>query len=241
MSNKKSVPVLLITLLCLMFTSPVSISIFQYNNHELIRKAITQNYDPVAYPSHADLNLDGKADYLQLDSSQVQLLSEQPGHTTPTILWQSPADWSIPQAAITDLNRDGMPEITLLVWRPFRPLPIDSFLPVAQSHTEFQNKDGQSCQIILIGWKDNRFRELWAGSALAEPVTSFSAVDLDGDGLQELITLDSRYKDNHKQPARSLSIWQWNSFGFSLQTRESGSFNTLVVLSTADGNTIVTQ
>ena len=239
MSNKKTLFKLIITYLCLIFISPVSISVFQYCNHELVRKAITQNYDPVTYPSHADLNLDGEADHLRLSSSGVQLLSEQPNHTAPTILWQSPPDWQIAQAAITDLNRDGKPEMTLLVWRPFRPLPIDTYLPVAQSHTDFQNEDGKSCQIILIGWKNNRFKELWAGSALAEPVASFAAVDLDGDGLQELITLDGRYEDSRKQPAHSLSVWQWNSFGFSLQDREPGSFNTLVVLSAADGNAIV--
>lgn len=241
MSNKKTVFILLITILCLIFISPVPISVFQYNNHELVRKAITQNYKPVTYPSRVDLNLDEKADYLQHSSSQVQILSKQSDHTAPTILWQSPSDWYIPQAAITDLNRDGLPEVTLLVWRPFRSLPIDSYLPVAQSHTDFQNEGGQSCQIILIGWKGDRFRELWAGSALAEPITAFTAVDLDGDSLQELITLDGRYKNNRKQSAHSLSVWQWNSFGFSLQYREYGFFKTFIISTTTDGNAIVAQ
>ncbi len=239
MSNKRTVFFLILTILYLIFISPVSISVFQYYDNELERKAISQNYNPITLSSHADLDLDGEADYLRLSSSKVQLLSEQSNHTAPTILWQSPPDWQIAQAAITDLNRDGKPEMTLLVWRPFRPLPIDTYLPVAQSHTDFQNKDGQSCQIILIGWKNDQFRELWAGSALAEPIISFAVADLDGDGLQELITLDGRYKDGRKQPAHSLSVWQWNSFGFSLQDRKRGSFTTFIISSAADGNAIV--
>ena len=239
MSNKRPVFGLIISLLCLIFVSPVSLSVFQYNNNELEEKAITQKHDAMTLTSFADLDLDGEADTLQLSSSQVQLLSERSNLNEPIVLWQSPPDWHIAQAAITDLNRDGKSEMTLLVWRPFRPLPIDSFLPVAQSHTEFQSNDGQSCQIILIGWKNDQFRELWAGSALAEPVVSFAAVDLDGDSLQELITLDGRYNDSRRQPAHSLSVWQWNSFGFSLQDREAGPFNVFIVLSANDGKAII--
>ena len=104
--------------------------------------------------------------------------------TRDQIRWQSPGLWQIEQAQITDLNRDGFPEAALLVWRPFKPWPVDAWLPSGGRINDFHNSRGLSCHIILIGWYQNSFRERWAGSALAEPVDRFAVGDLKGDGEQ---------------------------------------------------------
>jgi len=184
------------------------------------------------------MNQDGQNECLVTGPSGVELITKQSNNTASTILWQNPPDWHIQQAAITDLNHDGILEAALLVWRPFRPLPIDSYLPVQHSHTEFQTAEGQSCQMILLGWNKGEFKEIWAGSALAEPLQAFAAVDLDGDGFEELVTLDGRY-ENIKQPAQTLSVWTWNGFGFSLLAQEAGSYQTLSVVNTSHGSAIV--
>ena len=142
-------------------------------------------------------------------------------------LWSSPPAWRVAQVESADLNRDGLVEVVMLVWRPFRPWPVDASMPSHGRIDSFQNAAGQSCQLILIGWVDGRFKEVWAGSALSHPLTAFTAADLDGDGRAELLTLDGDYADPPGAAARSLSAWEWNGFGFTLLDRRSGRFTHL--------------
>ena len=153
-------------------------------------------------------------------------------------IWQSPESWQVIQAGITDLNHDDVPEVALLVWRPFRPWPVDKWLPYGGRIASFQDERGNSCHIILIGWIDGLFREIWAGSALAEPVKSFSAADLNGDGLQELITLEGKYSDPESESAHDMKVWEWNGFGFSVVSKIDGIFSKMAVVQ-ADGDHIL--
>jgi len=133
--------------------------------------------------------------------------------------WSSPADWTVQQADWTDLNHDGNPEVTLLVKRPFAPWPVDRVLPYGGFINSHQDAGGFSSHIILIGWKGNRWGELWAGSALARPVRSFKTCDVNNDDRQELMVLEGDYADSDPSTASSLAIWEWNSFGFDLVSR----------------------
>jgi nucleotide-binding universal stress UspA family protein len=192
---------------------------------------------PPVPPVVADLDGDGRPEALDRTSGALAITSGG------SVRWKSPEDWSITQAEFTDLNRDGTPEVTLLVWREFRPLPTDRLLPHVGRIDDFHNTDGQSCQLILIG-ADGRggFREVWAGSALAEPVTAFAAADLDRDGRQELITLENRYTDDPFQsPARSLKVWEWNGFGFTVIGAGERSLSRLVVVQGKDASQIVAE
>lgn len=166
----------------------------------------------------ADLNGDGQVENLTLEGGEARI--EQHGQVT----WHSPADWQVTQALIGDLDRDGRPEVDLLVWRPFRPWPIDRFLPYGGRIDSFQDSQGRSCQVILIAWRGNAYQERWAGSALAEPLQAFVAADLDGDGRQELVGLETSYDALANSPAQAVSLWAWNGFGFSLLARQSGAF-----------------
>jgi hypothetical protein len=173
---------------------------------------------PVPFPSaarlvspitQADFDGDGQMERVTLADGQASLWS------ATLLRWQSPAGWQVHQAQIADLNRDGLPELVLLVWRPFRSWPVDKWLPSKGRIASFQDANGSSCQIILIGWFQNSFRERWAGSALAQPVKSFAAADLLGNGKPYLVTLESEYNDPASQTARRLKVWEWNGFGFT--------------------------
>jgi len=170
-----------------------------------------------------DLDGDGALESILLTKNNVEIVRD--GQS----VWQSPVEWQVIQADITDLNHDQKPEVTLLLWRAFKPWPIDSILVHPGRIQTFQNKDGRSCHIILVGWKKGYYREVWAGSALAEPLRSFITVDLTGDGFQELIALESIYTDKETSPARALTAWEWNGFGFNLLARVKGNFHDLKV------------
>ncbi|MGA2502799.1 MAG: hypothetical protein ABSG01_01760 [Anaerolineales bacterium] len=143
------------------------------------------------------------------------------------------------QAAITDLNHDGKPEVALLLWRPFQPWPVDQWLPYGGRIADFQDVKGQSCHMILIGWGSNGYHELWAGSAMADPIDSFAAADLDGDDSQELVALEGRYSDPRSAPALTLKVWDWNGFGFTVVSSVNGIFNKLTLVQAKNGQVLI--
>ena len=169
----------------------------------------------------ADMNRDGVLEEIHWQAGKILL--QQAGDT----LWASPNNWQVHAAGLADLNWDGELELVLLVWRPWQPWPVDRVLPSGGRITDFQNQAGQSCHLILIGWRGNKFGERWAGSAMADPITRFAVADLDGDGKEELAALEGSYTDPPEGPARSLTIWGWNGFGFTLVDRQPGNFHHL--------------
>jgi hypothetical protein len=197
---------------------------------------------PVAFPAAgtlepaqaADLNGDGLAEDLRLEGGKIVL--QQAG----IALWTSPKNWQVQAASLADLNRDGELELVLLVWRPWQPWPVDRVLPYGGRIAGFQTEAGLSCHLILIGWRGNAFGELWAGSALADPITRFVAADLNGDGRQELAALEGNYTGPPGQPARNLTVWEWNGFGFTLVDRQAGRFQNLAVYKGVAGYFLMT-
>lgn len=150
--------------------------------------------------------------------------------------WKSPESWTVVEIVSGDLNRDGSADFGLLVWRPFEAWPIDSFLPSGGRIAGHHNQEGMSCHFILVGWDGDEYRELWAGSALAQPISHLQAADVDQDGYQELIGIEGKYDAGE---TGDLTVWKWQGFGFSLSERIAGKFtdyslsesNTEIVLS----------
>jgi len=181
----------------------------------------------------ADLDGNGTQESLVLSNGHLSIYS---GSMT---VWESPAAWQIAQAAISDLNHDGEPEVVLLVWRPFRPWPVDQWLPYGGRIANFHNQAGLSCHIILIGWMRGGYHELWAGSAMADPIVSFATGDLDGNNEQELVALEGRYIDSTAAPARTLKVWKWNGFGFSVVSYLDGIFNKMALVQASNGRILI--
>jgi len=152
------------------------------------------------------------------------------------IKWQNPSSWKVTEAIAADLNRDGKNELVMVVWRPHKVWPIDSFLPSGGRIADFHDRSGSSCHLILVGWDGDQYRELWAGSSLIDPVFSIRAADLDHDGNQELVTLEGKY--DNKNVTGNLAVWDWNGFGFRLRDKRQGSFSEFGIVST-DKNVLV--
>jgi len=212
-----------LAILTLGLASPAQIHALKLIDSRLTAVPVPTDALPIKLVEQTDFDRDGRPETIVLFSGHASI------QTGAKIRWQSPETWKVRQAIIADLNRDNLPELVLLVWRPFRPWPVDAWLPSAGRIQSFHNQAGLSCHIILIGWYQNSFRERWAGSALAEPVKALASADLAGSGKQFLVTLETSYEDSIFAPARSLKVWEWNGFGFSIVTKTDGNFSQLVI------------
>ena len=162
-----------VCLLSLVGLSPLPIQVWAWKDQGFVAAALPPaTLAPVEALQASDLEGNGSIERLALAAGVLTITQNG------SIAWRSPQAWQVAQAAITDLNHDGRPEVTLLVWRPFAPWPIDRYLPHPGRITSFHDANGQSCHVILIGWKGGAFREVWAGSALAEPVKAFQVASL---------------------------------------------------------------
>ena len=214
-------------------TSPILPRAWQFGASGLELVQLPSSLQPVEPLTTGDLNGDGLPEHLSLSSNRASIYENE------DLVWQSPPEWSISQAALTDLNQDGQLEATLLVWREFRPWPVDAWLPHGGRIASFHDSQNQSCHIILIGYSRGAYRELWAGSALADPIVSFAAADLDGDGVQELATLEGSYTTHRSGIAHILKIWRWNFFGFNAVSSIEGTFHQMALSIGSEGSLFV--
>ncbi len=210
-------------LLIFVLTSPILPRGWQLGASGLELVQLPSSLQPVEPITTGDLNGDGLPEHLSLINHQASIYENE------DLVWQSPPEWSITQAALTDLDQDGQLEATFLVWREFRPWPVDDWLPHGGRIDSFHDTQNQSCHIILIGYSRGAYRELWAGSAFADPIISFAAADLDGDGVQELATLEESYTTHKSGRAHRLKIWRWNFFGFNAVSSIEGTFHQMAL------------
>jgi hypothetical protein len=153
------------------------------------------------------------------DSSAFILLptSVLPHPHTPPSLSPIPPNWQVTDAVLADVTSDGIPEWVLLVWRPWRDWPIQQWSPAPSPIAGFHDASGDSCHLILLD--PDGEREVWAGSALPMPLLALAVGDVDGDGRNEVVTLEGDYAAGRDAPATRVDVWRWNSFGFTLEWR----------------------
>lgn len=236
-SLKMKTLLLIVSFLALCLISPDRANIWQLKDQNLVKVndfQELQSVSVVSFSSSADLDGDGKPECLVLAEDVLKITN-----CGGEVFWQSPASWQVKEAQITDLNRNGTPEATLVVWRPFQPWPIDRFLPSGGRIKDFHDQNGMSCHVILIGWARQGYNELWAGSALIRPVSQLLAVDLDGDGQQEMVALEGIY--DALSSGGALSVWRWSGFGFSLIDKEEGGFRQINLIGNSVQNWVVTR
>jgi hypothetical protein len=150
-----------------------------------------------------------------------------PTSSLPTL----PADWHTIAAELADVTGDGEPEWVLLIRRPWRDWPVQKWTFAPSPIAGFHDAAGDSCHLILLDPESGR--EVWAGSALPAPLLALAVGDVNGDGLDEVVTLEGNYAAGWRSPAGHVNVWRWNGFGFSLAWRSpKGSFHQLSLAST---------
>ncbi len=233
MSGMSGRALLILGVAALLLVMPAPMRAWRMEQSSLKSSALPLHVRLSSMDTSADLDGDKLPERLALVAGRAAIWKED------RVLWQSPPAWHVEQAQVTDLNQDGIPEITLLVWRPFKPWPVDTWLPHGGRIEDFHDTNGMSCHIILIGWKQGGFRELWAGSAMANPVKGFRAADLEGDRQQYLVTLEGEYSDPRSAPARRLKVWEWNGFGFTVVNELDESFPFIDVAQMENGQEVI--
>ena len=224
---------LLVSIAALTLVSPAPVRAWQLVDSDLKSVPMPTNFQLVVPVMSADFDGDGRPETLTLAEGHATI------HSADQTRWQSLSTWRVQQVIIADLNHDGLPEVVLLVWRQFKPWPVDKWLPTGGRIRNFHDSADRSCHIILIGWSQNAFRERWAGSALAQPVKNFAAADLTGNGEQLLVTLEAEYDDSPSAPARNLKVWEWNGFGFTVVSQIQGSFSQLAIARAENGQMLI--
>jgi len=149
-----------------------------------------------------------------------------PCSPAPLLPCPVPADWRVTASTLADATNDGAPEWVLLVWRPWRDWPIQRWSTVPSPIAGFHDAAGDSCHLILLDPHDEH--EIWAGSALPAPLLALAVGDVDGDGRNEVATLEGNYATGRDGPAIHVDVWRWNGFGFTLEYRSPpGTFREL--------------
>jgi hypothetical protein len=82
-------------------------------------------------------------------------------------------------------------------------------------------------QPFVIGHRGGTYRQLWGGSPVRAPLQEIELGDVDGDGADELVVLESAPDGS----SRSLSVWRWHGWGFGLVWRSApGNYRDLALL-----------
>lgn len=231
---KMKLRVILITLFALITISPAPFQLWSVQDKfSLVDQQDFSSWQVIDPNPMSSFDFGSGQDCIKTVTGSIKIVDCQ---NNGEIKWQSPQTWKVTEAITADLNRDGKNELVMVVWRPHKVWPIDSFLPSGGRIADFHDRSGSSCHLILVGWDGKEYRELWAGSSLIDPVFSIRAADLDHDGNEELVTLEGKY--DNKNTSGNLTVWDWSGFGFRLRDRKQGSFSEFGIVST-DGNVLV--
>ena len=179
-----------------------------------------EGYGPVSIEESIEVAAQGTAlqDSVLLDEQTTFVLAE--GSLTIVHegqeVWSSDPSWDVRQLLLADVDNDGKQEAAFVLWKPFRLEPAifyDTFgFPSLWEEGSLRN------HLFVYAWRDAAWQHLWCSSPVADPILDVAAADVDGDGANELVVLEGSY-DAPYVPARRVSVWRWNGWGFTLQWR----------------------
>ncbi len=159
-----------------------------------------------------DMTGNGTAELIRRQAQSVTIF--QDGEA----VWRSPPDWHVLDLATGDPNNDGRNELLLAIEK------LDS--------------NGKSTSHpFILGYRSGVYRLLWGGSPVSDPIYEVELGDVNGDGVQELLAIESPL-NSPTEPSRQryVTIWGWHGWGFSLIWRSPpGSYQDLALSSPGKG------
>lgn len=158
--------------------------------------------------STGDLDGDGIKEEYSLEGNTLSV--SEGGQS----LWKSPKSWHIDSFSLGDADNDGKVNLVFSLWK------TGSF---GKSKPFWHEGEDVSYKNHLFVYKleEDTFRPVWCSSDLYRPILSFDITDTDGNGLNELITREGRYKkvfgERYKADPDAktrTTVWQWEEWGF---------------------------
>jgi hypothetical protein len=129
-------------------------------------------------------------------------------------LWQSPDEWSVDCFVIGDADNDGTDNLTFSLWKTGSFGGIRPFWMTGED-TIYKN------HLFVYRLEEDTFQSVWCSSDLDCPIVSYEIRDTDGDGGNELIVQEGKYRKvsedryalDSAAPVRT-TVWQWEEWGF---------------------------
>lgn len=145
--------------------------------------------------------------------------------------------WHVTATILADVTGDEQAERVMVVWRRWSDWPIQQWTDAPSPIAGWHDAAGESCHLIVLDGRDGR--QVWAGSALPAPLVGLEAGDVDGDGRNEVATLEGDYATGRNGPATHIDIWEWNGFGFTLEWRSPPGAMHQLCLTDVEGDSIL--
>lgn len=128
-----------------------------------------------------------------------------------------PPSWDVRAGVYADVTGDGTPECVLSVWRPWKDWPIARWSAQPSPITTHRDGQGYSSHIaVLRPLPGGRYRNIWVGSALYQPVTRLKVLP-----DHTLVTWETTYARGRSASSVAVSSWRWTGFGFGLLERRA--------------------
>jgi poly-gamma-glutamate capsule biosynthesis protein CapA/YwtB (metallophosphatase superfamily) len=159
-----------------------------------------------------DMKGDGEAERITLQSGTLHIYEEDRD------VYTSHPSWQVVDASVGDPNQDGRFEVLMLLWKedaPGAPVTTHPF---------------------IVGYRNGQYQVIWGGSATAAWVQAVGVADVDGDHLDELVTVE---RDAGALPCEDryrVVVTRWNGWGFVRQWASAyGYFDALAFKPRSEG------
>ncbi len=157
-----------------------------------------------------DLTGDGDAEQVRRERERVIIYEDG------VEAWRSPSSWRVVDVALGDVTDDGRNELVLALWKQ----GLDGLEPPDPAKESMLRN-----WPFIVGYRGGIYRTLWGGSAVVLPIQEIQLAHVDGDATRELVVLEGEDAE-----ARTVSVWSWHGWGFTLRWRSSpGPYGELAV------------
>lgn len=171
----------------------------------------------VSKKDQADLDGDSIPETYTLENGQLTVTENLKD------IWQSPPDWWVDNFILADSNNDGIKDINLSVWKPG---DFGTSKPFWIKENDMSIKN----HFFVLDLINGVVKPVWQSSNLETPNCEFAFTDIDGDGKNDLITLEGDYSQKPECKANYVAVWKWNGWGFSNEWRsEKGNYSDIEI------------